>query len=95
MRLEWITSQLELHRMTQRELSERIGITEVQLSKTLKGDRRLTADEADGIRRVFGFCLPDDPDQTEISRAAAILSKLTPKQRAAVISYLETLAEID
>ncbi len=39
--------------MTQAELGAAIGLTQVQMSKSLKGDRRFTVREMDGLRRLL------------------------------------------
>lgn len=37
-----------------------IGLTDAKISLVMKGGRQLKADEADKIRRFFGFQLPED-----------------------------------
>ncbi|MBL3580636.1 helix-turn-helix transcriptional regulator [Rhodovulum visakhapatnamense] len=92
MRLAWIDEQLEAHGMSRRELAARIGLTEAQMSKVMGGSRKLSADEADAIRRVFGYSTPDNPEDPDISRIYSILSQLGERQRRAVVLYLEALA---
>lgn len=92
MRLTWITEQLEERGLTQRELGEAIGLSEVQVSKVLRGGRKLSADEADAIRRFFGYRLPDDPILSDADRIHDYLSRLGVAQRRAVVLYLEALS---
>jgi len=59
--MQWIDEQLKERGMNRRQLAEAIGFTESQMSKTMAGTRQLSAQEADAIRRLFGYRLPDDP----------------------------------
>ena len=90
--MEWINQQLEARGMNRRMLADAIGLTEVQLSKVMGGSRRLTADEADAIRRFFGYRLPDDPPVTDLDKIQDYLSQLGAPQRRAVVLYLEALS---
>lgn len=92
MRLTWISEQLEERGITQRELGEAIGLSEVQVSKVLRGGRKLSADEADAIRHFFGYRLPDDPIQSDADRIHDYLARLGASQRRAVVLYLEALS---
>lgn len=60
MDLGWIRQQMEIKGVSQRELGSAIGLSDSKISLVLKGDRQLKASEADGIRRFFGFSLPED-----------------------------------
>jgi transcriptional regulator with XRE-family HTH domain len=60
MDLNWIRQQLESKGVSQAELGSAIGLTSVQVNKILTGYRRLTSEEADNIRRFFGYRLPED-----------------------------------
>ena len=92
MNLQWIDQQLKIRGMNRRELADRVGLTEVQMSKVMNGTRKLSADEADDIRRAFGYRLPDDPAQSDIDRIHDQLMRLGAGQRRAVALYLEALA---
>lgn len=92
MRLDWIDEQLETRGLTRRALVEAIpGMTESKMSLVMKGDRRLTAVEADNIRRFFGYRLPDDPPQDEADVIYDHLARLGDQQKRAVVLYLEAL----
>lgn len=62
--MDWIRQQLELNGISQADLAGRIGLTPVQLNKVLTGYRSLKANEADKIRRAFGYTLPEDTSPT-------------------------------
>ena len=92
MRLEWIDEQLEARGLPRRALVDAIpGMTESKMSLTMKGDRKLTAAEADNIRRFFGYRLPDDPPQDEADVIYDHLARLGAQQKRAVVLYLEAL----
>ena len=93
--MEWINQQLQSRDMNRRQLADAIGLTEVQLSKVMNGTRLLKADEADKIRRFFGYRLPDDPVNSDIDAIHNQLSRLGAHQRRAVILYLEALTGED
>lgn len=58
--MEWIRQQLDTKGLSQADLGAAIGLTSVQINKVLTGYRSLKASEADGIRRFFGYELPED-----------------------------------
>lgn len=60
----WIRQQLALAGKTQGDLGDAVGLTSVQINKILQGGRRLKADEADRIRKFFGFSLPEERPST-------------------------------
>lgn len=93
MRLDWIAEQLGARGVTQKELGDAIGLSEVQVSKVMHGHRRLTATEADAIRRFFGYPMPDDllpgrPERIVLDG----LSVLDEAQKRALALYLKALA---
>lgn len=92
MRIAWIDEQLAKRGMPRRELASAIGFTESQMSKVMNGTRQLSADEADAIRRFFGYRLPDDPVDTDMSHIEGYIERLDARQRRAVALYLEALA---
>lgn len=90
--MEWIDRQLEERGLPRRALAEAIPtFTETKLSLVMSGKRKLSADEADAIRRFFGYRLPDDPPVTAFDRIEDQLAKLDEGQRHAVVLYLEAL----
>lgn len=60
----WLSNQLKVRGMTQRELAHTIGMTETMFSNVIAGRRTFKAREVDAIRRAFGFVLPEDQPQT-------------------------------
>jgi len=92
MRLDWIDKQLELRGLTRRALADAIPtLTESKLSLTMKGERKLTAVEADNIRRFFGYRLPDDPPRNIADALQDQLALLGDDQLRTVALYLEAL----
>ena len=92
MRLEWIDEQLQLRGLTRRALADAIPtLTESKLSLTMKGERKLTAVEADNIRRFFGYRLPDDPPRSISDALQDQLAMLGDDQLRIVALYLEAL----
>ena len=62
--MDWIRQQMEIKGVSQRELGYAIGLSDAKISNVLRGARQLKANEADGIRRFFGFHLPEDRNPT-------------------------------
>jgi hypothetical protein len=92
MRVQWIDEQLEKKGLPRRALSDAIpGMTPVKVSLVMSGKRKLSADEADAIRRFFGYRLPDDPPRSQADELADRLSQLGDHQINAVVLYLEAL----
>lgn len=58
--MDWLRNQMFAHDLTQRELAEKIGMTEQMFTNVVSGRRLFKAQEADAIRRVFGYSLPED-----------------------------------
>lgn len=93
MRLSWIDEQLAGRGLRRRHLAEAIPtLSESKLSLVMKGDRKLSADEADAIRRFFGYRLPDDPPNSAKDKIYDQLAMLGEEQIHAVALYLEALA---
>jgi DNA-binding transcriptional regulator YdaS (Cro superfamily) len=96
MRVQWIDEELAARDMPRRRLAEAIpGLTETKLSLVMSGRRKLSADEADAIRRFFGYVLPDDPADPLTTEIHKRLAKLGAGQRHAVALYLAALAGDD
>lgn len=90
--MEWIDQQLKARDMPRARLAEAIvGMTETKLSLVMSGRRKLSSDEADAIRRFFGYRLPDDPPRSEIDVLQDQLAMLGDNQVRAVALYLEAL----
>ena len=94
--MQWIDEQLDRRGMNRRQLADAIpGMTETKMSLTMSGARKLTANEADAIRRHFGYHLPDDPHDTPLGKAYDRLAMLGDNQIQAVVLYLEALSGSD
>ena len=92
MDLQWIDVELERRKMPRRELASRIpGMTETKMSLVMSGKRKLTSEEADNIRRFFGYRLPDDPANSLEDRLNDRISSLDDHQLRAAMLYLEAL----
>jgi hypothetical protein len=90
--MQWIDQQLKQRKMNRRQLADVIpGMTETKLSLSMSGQRKLSADEADAIRRHFGYQLPDDPIDTPLGRIHEQLAMLGDSQIHSVALYLEAL----
>lgn len=62
--MDWIRQQLAIAGKTQSDLGAAIGLTGVQVNKVLQGTRGLKVQEADAIRRFFGYELPEERPAT-------------------------------
>ena len=94
--MQWIDEQLKARGIARVRLAEAIpGMTETKLSLVMSGGRKLSASEADDIRRFFGYRLPDDPPKTDVDRLQDQLSMLGDGQLRAVTLYLEALTGKD
>lgn len=92
--MQWIDEQLKARGMTRRELASVIpGMTETKMSLVMGKRRKLSADEADAIRRYFGYRLPHDPVDPSTAQIYDLLARLGEGQKRAVALYLEALAE--
>lgn len=90
--MEWIDAELAARGLPRRYLAENIpGLTETKVSLTFSGSRRLTLDEADAIRRLFGYALPHDHTPSALSQVHATLSQLDAPQLQTVAMYLSAL----
>lgn len=90
--MQWIDDQLKQRGMARARLAESIpGLTETKISLIMSGERKISAFEADEIRRFFGYRLPDDPPTKVEHRIADQLAMLGEEQKHAVVLYLEAL----
>jgi len=58
--MDWLRNQMDARDLSQRELANKIGITEQMFTNVMAGRRLFKASEADAIRRFFGYSLPED-----------------------------------
>ena len=90
--MEWIDQQLKDRGLPRKALVEAVpSLTEKKISEIFSGAGQIKAHEADGIRRYFGYSLPDDPVSPEDQRTDALLARLDDAQRRTVVLYLEAL----
>lgn len=90
--MDWINIELERRKMPRRQLAASIpGMTETKMSLVMNGKRKLTSDEADNIRRFFGYRLPDDPANSLQDKLSNRISNLDDRQILAAMLYLEAL----
>lgn len=90
--MKWIDQQLKARDISRVRLAEAIpGMTGTKLSLVMSGKRKLSATEADDIRRFFGYRMPDDPPNTAFDHVQDQLSRLREDQIRAVALYLEAL----
>lgn len=94
--MEWIDEQLNERGWPRKRLADSIPtLNESKLSLVMSGQRKLSATEADQIRRFFGYRLPDDPPRNALDQVVDRIALLDAKQIPAVILYLEALAGTD
>lgn len=74
----WIEERLRISGTTQRELGAAVGLTDVQINKIIKGNRRIQADEADKIRAFFANFAEYAPDRIENGDPPPANAKLVP-----------------
>ena len=77
---EWLSKRLEKKRGEQARLARFLGITNDQMSKTLKGSRRIQPEEIPRLMEFFDVNLQEhvDPDLAEIQR---LWPQLSPANR--------------
>lgn len=93
MDLDWLRKALAHKGISQRELAERVGLSESAMSKVMSGDRSLKADEADEIRRALGYILPEDlKPGTPERQIIDLIADLDEREKTALVLYLEALA---
>ena len=64
MDMEWLKTQMEIRGLTQRDVAAIAGMTDQMFTTIVKGRRSLQLEEADRIRRHFGYLLPEDMPRT-------------------------------
>lgn len=58
--MTWLRNQMEARGLTQRDVAAIAGMTEQMFTNVIKGRRQMHLEEADRIRRSFGYILPED-----------------------------------
>lgn len=92
MDVAWLRQELLLRGIRQAELAQAVGMTEGQLSKVMRGSRRLLASEADAIRRHLGYTPPEEMSQHERG-FLALLDRMTENQKRLLDMYVATLLD--
>lgn len=87
--MEWLKSEIEKRGVTQKEVGAIAGLSEVQMSKVMKGSRKLSATEAAAIWRHFGYVLPDDEASDVDMRILQLLSRLSEDEKTALEHLLK------
>lgn len=93
---ERLLSQLQKRGMTQKELAERINITEATLSRYVSGDREPKADVltniATALHTTSDYLLGIEKEDFDFPRVERLLARnspsMTEKQKRALISAL-------
>lgn len=92
MKVEWLKSEIDRRNLSQRDVGEAVGLSDAQMSKVMAGSRKLSAAEADAIRRFLGYTLPDD-EATELdNRLLRALSRMTDGEKAALEVFLSSFS---
>lgn len=92
MKVEWLKTEMAKRKLSQRDVAEAVGLTDAQMSKVLSGSRKLSSEEADSIRRFFGYALPDDEASDLDIRLLRALSQMTEAEKAALEVFLKNFA---
>lgn len=87
--MEWLKNEMVRRGISQKDIGAAAGLTEVQMSKVMSGNRKLTADEAAAIWRHLGYVLPDDAATDVDMRILQILSHLSEEEKIALERLLK------
>lgn len=93
MRMEWLKNEMKARNLKARHIGEAIGLNDGQMSLVLSGKRKLSAKEADDIRRFLGYTLPDDEASELDRRILRALSRMPELQKRALELLLQ--AQVD
>lgn len=92
MKVEWLKSEIDRRNLSQRDVGEAVGLSDAQMSKVLAGNRKLSSDEADAIRRFFGYTLPDDEATALDNRLLRALSQMSESEKTALEVFLSSFS---
>lgn len=93
---ERIKAIRKLHKMTQKELGEKIGLSQTAISMIEKGELSISLDS------LYKFCslleipitkildVQSDPPEDDLVKITGLVRSLDPKQRQLLILLLET-----
>lgn len=93
MRMEWLKYEMQARGLKARHIAEAIGLNDGQMSLVLSGKRKLSAMEADNIRRYLGYTLPDDEASELDRRLLRSLSRMSEERKRALEVILEAQAD--
>lgn len=82
--MNWLKDELTRRGMSQKDVGAAAGLTEVQMSKVMNGNRKLSADEAAAIWRHLGYSLPDDAATDVDMRILRLLTHLSEDEKIAL-----------
>ncbi|MFG6081570.1 helix-turn-helix domain-containing protein [Paracoccus litorisediminis] len=87
--MTWLKEEMESRGLTQRDVGAAAGLSEVQMSKVMSGNRKLSADEASAIWRYLGYTLPDEEASAVDMRILRQLTRLTDDEKIALEHLLK------
>ncbi|QBX34613.1 helix-turn-helix transcriptional regulator [Paracoccus liaowanqingii] len=87
--MEWLKAEIVRRGVTQKDVGAAAGLTDVQMSKVLSGNRKLSAEEASAIWRHFGYVLPDDEATDTDMRILQHLARLSDDEKTALERLLK------
>lgn len=87
--MEWLKAEMDRRGVSQKDVGAAAGLTEVQMSKVMKGNRKLTADEASAIWRYLGYVLPDEGSSDVDKRILSLLTHLSEDEKIALERLLK------
>lgn len=91
--MEWIDNELKKRQLPRAALVDVVpGMTAPKLSLVFSGQRKLSVQEADKIRRYFGYRLPEDPPRNEFEEISDKIQHLDDGNLHLVKMYIEALS---
>lgn len=84
MKIEWLKNEMKNRGIPAKDIAQAIGLDDAQMSRALNGGRKLSATEADNIRRYLGYLLPEDAETEEDARLLRILMQMSPERKKAL-----------
>ena len=88
--MEWLKAEMAARGLKNRDIGNAIGLDDGQISRVLSGGRKLSATEADKIRRFLGYTLPDDEANELDRRLLRHLSRMPESSKAALELLLQS-----
>jgi transcriptional regulator with XRE-family HTH domain len=91
---EWIKAELKARELTQKELADAIGISDVQMSKSLRGKRKITAPELIGVLQFLGYPVALNEVDAPVARIVRTLASFDEAEQQAVLDHMESLVRL-